>query len=59
MKIKKNIPLIDQHNKFGMWGNKFGGNFVPETLKKTHKRFRITICQTKKKIEIYSRKILF
>ncbi len=34
MKIKKKIPLIDQHNKFGMWGNKFGGNFVPETLKK-------------------------
>ena len=34
MKLKKKIPLIDQHNKFGMWGNKFGGNFVPETLKK-------------------------
>ena len=33
MKIKK-IPLIDQHDKFGRWGNKFGGNFVPETLKK-------------------------
>ena len=34
MKLKKNIALIDQHNKYGMWGNKFGGNFVPETLKK-------------------------
>ncbi len=34
MKIKKKIPLIDQHDKFGRWGNKFGGNFVPETLKK-------------------------
>ena len=34
MKLKKKIPLIDQHDKFGMWGNKFGGNFVPETLKK-------------------------
>ncbi len=34
MKIKKRIPLIDQHNQFGMWGHKFGGNFVPETLKK-------------------------
>ena len=33
MKLKKNIALIDQHNKYGMWGNKFGGNFVPETLK--------------------------
>ena len=33
MKIKKNIPLIDQHDKNGFWG-KFGGNFIPETLKK-------------------------
>ena len=32
MKIKKRIPLIDQHNKSGFWGNKFGGNFIPETL---------------------------
>ena len=34
LKIKKGIPLIDQHDKNGMWGGKFGGNFVPETLKK-------------------------
>ncbi len=34
MKLRKKIPLIDQHDKFGMWGGKFGGNFVPETLKK-------------------------
>ena len=34
MKLKKKIPLIDQHDKFGIWGGKFGGNFVPETLKK-------------------------
>ena len=34
MKIKKGIPLIDQGNKLGFWGGKFGGNFVPETLKK-------------------------
>ena len=33
MKIKKNIPLIDQHDKFGFWGGKFGGSFIPETLK--------------------------
>ena len=26
--------FIDQHDKFGFWGGKFGGNFVPETLKK-------------------------
>jgi len=34
MKIKKRIPLIDQHDKNGFWGGKFGGNFIPETLKK-------------------------
>ncbi len=34
MKIKKKIPLIDQHDKFGFWGGKFGGSFIPETLKK-------------------------
>ena len=25
MKIKKGIPLIDQHNRYGFWGGKFGG----------------------------------
>ncbi len=34
MKIKKGIPLIDQHDSYGFWGGKFGGNFIPETLKK-------------------------
>ena len=34
IKLKKGIPLIDQHDKNGFWGSKFGGNFIPETLKK-------------------------
>ncbi len=34
MQIKKGIPLIDQHDAKFMYGGKFGGNFVPETLKK-------------------------
>ena len=34
IKIKKKIPLIDQHDKNGFWGGKFGGSFIPETLKK-------------------------
>ena len=34
MKILKGIPLIDQHDKNYMYGGKFGGNFIPETLKK-------------------------
>jgi tryptophan synthase/tryptophan synthase beta chain len=34
IKIKKNIPLIDQHDNKGFWGKKFGGSFIPETLKK-------------------------
>ena len=29
MQIKKNIPLIDQHDKNYMYGGKFGGNFIP------------------------------
>ncbi len=33
-KIRKGIPLIDQHDKNFMYGGKFGGNFIPETLKK-------------------------
>ena len=34
MKLKKKIPLIDQHDQMGFWGGKFGGSFIPETLKK-------------------------
>ena len=33
MKLKKKIPLIDQHDRNGFWGGKFGGSFIPETLK--------------------------
>ena len=31
MKIRKGIPLIDQHDKNGFYGGKFGGNFIAET----------------------------
>ena len=34
MKIKKGKLLIDQHDKNYLYGKKFGGNYVPETLKK-------------------------
>ena len=35
MKLKKGVPLIDQHDKNGFYGNgKFGGNFVAETARK-------------------------
>ena len=34
MKLKKNKLLIDQHDKNYLYGKKFGGNYVPETLKK-------------------------
>jgi len=34
MKLKKGKLLIDQHNKNYIYGGKFGGNYVPETLKK-------------------------
>ena len=34
IKIKNKIPLIDQHDKNYLYGGRFGGNYVPETLKK-------------------------
>ena len=34
LKLKKKTLLIDQHDKNFMYGGKFGGNFIPETLKK-------------------------
>ena len=34
LELKKRIQLIDQHDKNYLYGGKFGGNFIPETLKK-------------------------
>jgi tryptophan synthase beta chain len=34
MKIKKGIQLIDQHDERYLYGGRFGGNYIPETLKK-------------------------
>ena len=34
MKIRTGIPVIDQHDKNYLYGGKFCGNFIPETLKK-------------------------
>ena len=34
IKIQKGKPIIDQHDKNYLYAGKFGGNFVPETLKK-------------------------
>ena len=48
MKLKKKIPVIDQADKFGFWGGKFGGNFVPETLKKPIEDLEILFNKLKK-----------
>ena len=48
MKLKKRIPVIDQGDKFGFWGGKFGGNFVPETLKKPIEDLEIQFNKLKK-----------
>ncbi len=48
IKIRKNIPLIDQHDKNGFWGGKFGGNFIPETLKKPIEDLSILFEKLKK-----------
>ena len=49
MKLIKKVPLIDQHDKFGKWGSKFGGNFVPETLKKPIKDLEILFANLRNK----------
>ena len=48
MKIKKGIQLIDQHDKNGFWGGKFGGSFVPETLKKPIEDLTLTFDKLRK-----------
>ena len=48
MKLKKGIPVIDQGNKLGFWGGRFGGNFVPETLKKPIEDLEILFNKLKK-----------
>ncbi len=48
IKIKKKIPLIDQHDKNGFWGGKFGGNFIPETLKKPVEDLEIIFSKLRK-----------
>ena len=63
MKIKKNIPLIDQHDNFGFWGGKFGGSFIPETLKKPIEDLTIEFQKLRKdkkflKKEIFILKII-
>ena len=48
MKLKKKIPVIDQGDSLGFWGGKFGGNFVPETLKKPLEDLEILFNKVKK-----------
>ena len=48
MKLIKGIPVIDQGNQLGFWGGKFGGNFVPETLKKPIEDLEILFNKLKK-----------
>jgi len=48
IKIKKKIPLIDQHDKNGFWGGKFGGNYIPETLKKPVEDLEIIFSKLRK-----------
>ena len=62
MKLKKGVPLIDQHDQFGFWGGKFGGSFIPETLKKPvedlTKEFFKTSKHQKKHIDKFAAKII-
>ena len=57
MKLKKNIPLIDQHNRQGFWGGKFGGSFIPETLKKPIEDLTDEFSRLRKNREFIKKKI--
>ena len=56
MKFQKNIPLIDQHDKYGFWGGKFGGSFIPETLKKPVEDLTISFSKLRKNSEFLKKK---
>ena len=56
IKIKKNIPLIDQHDKNGFWGNKFGGSFIPETLKKPIDELTLSFSKLRKEKKFLKKK---
>ena len=57
MKLKKKIPVFDQGNSLGFWGGKFGGNFVPETLKKPIEDLEILFNKLKKIENLLMREI--
>ena len=57
MKLKKNIPLIDQHDKNGFWGGKFGGSFIPETLKKPVEDLTIQFNKLRKNKQFIKKEI--
>jgi len=56
MKIRKGIPVIDQHDKNYMYGGKFGGNFIPETLKKPIEDLTILFEKLRKNKEFLKQK---
>ena len=57
MRLKKRIPVIDQGNSLGFWGGKFGGNFVPETLKKPIEDLEILFNKLKKNRNLLMREM--
>ncbi len=57
MKLKKRVPVIDQGNSLGFWGGKFGGNFVPETLKKPIEDLEILFEKIEKIKNLLTREI--
>ena len=55
----KNVPLIDQHDKNFMYGGKFGGNFIPETLKKPIDDLTKLFARLRKDKKFLKREIIF
>ena len=59
MKLKKGISVLDQCDKLGFWGGKFGGNFIPETLKKPIRDLEILFNKLKKDKKFLSERDLY
>ena len=57
MKLKKGVPLIDQHDQKGFWGGKFGGSFIPETLKKPVEDLTKEFNKLRNNIEFFLNKV--
>jgi len=59
MKLKKGIPLIDQHDQYGFWGGKFEGRFIPAPLNKRVEDLKNELKKLRKDKKFIKKKDLY